>query len=85
MVGGIIEREGKTNIMKESDKWQLIEEKLCELRGLVDENWNKGEWQLAVLGESTIRTVEQSKDSAEEMRQQANHYLKTIKTIQPDC
>ena len=72
-------------MMKESDKWQIIEEKLGELRKLVEENWNKGEWQLAVLGESTIRTVEQSKASAEEMRQRASHYLKTIKTIRPDC
>ncbi len=72
-------------MMKESDKWQIIEEKLGELRKLVEENWNKGEWQLAVLGESTIRTVEQSKVSAEEMRQRASYYLKTIKTTWPDC
>ncbi len=72
-------------MMQESDKWQIIEEKLGELRRLVEENWNKGEWQLAVLGESTIRTVEQSKVSAEEMRQRASHYLETIKTIWPDC
>ena len=45
-------------MMKESDKWQIIEEKLGELRRLVVENGNKGEWQLAVLGESTRRTVE---------------------------
>ncbi len=44
--------------MKGNDKWQIIEEKLGELRRLVEENWNKGEWQLAVRGESTIRTVE---------------------------
>ena len=68
-------------MMKESDRWQIIEEKLGELRKLVEENWNKGEWQLAVLGESTIRTVEQSKASAEEMRQQTNHYLRTAKTM----
>ena len=72
-------------MMKKNDKWQIIEEKLGELRMLVEENWNKGEWQLAVLGESTIRTVEQSKASAEEMRQRTSHYLKTIKTIRPDC
>ncbi len=72
-------------MMKESDKWPIIEEKLGELRRLVEENWNKGEWQLAVLGESTIRTVEHSKASVEEMRQQASHYLKTVKTIRPDC
>ncbi len=71
-------------MMKESDKWQIIEAKLEELRTLVEENWTKGEWQLAVLGESTIRTVEQSKASAEEMRQRTNHYLRTAKTIWPN-
>ena len=71
--------------MKESDKWQIIEGKLGELRRLVEENWNKGEWQLAVLGESTIRTVEQSKAFAEEMRQRASHYLKITNTIWPEC
>ena len=65
-------------MMKGSDKWYLVEEKLAELRGLVEENWGKEEWQLAVLGESTIRTVEQSKAAAAEMRQQASEYIKSI-------
>ncbi len=59
-------------MMKGSDKWQVVQEKLEELQKLVDENWDKGEWELAVLGEKTIRTVEQSKAFAEEMRQRAN-------------
>ncbi len=60
-----------------NNKWQLVEEKLEELRRLVEENWAKGEWELAVLGESTIRTVEQSKAAAVEMRQQVSEYIKS--------
>lgn len=67
--------------MKDNDKWQMVEEKLSELRALVKENWDKGEWELAVLGEGTIRTVEQAKASAEEMRQRASDLVKTIETI----
>ncbi len=59
-------------MMKGSDKWQVVQEKLEELQKLVDGNWDKGEWELAVLGEKTIRAVEQSKAFAEEMRQRAN-------------
>ena len=69
-------------MMKGSDKWHVVEEKLEELRRLVEENWEKGEWELAVFGEGTIRTVEQSKATAAEMRQQASEY---IKSIWPNC
>lgn len=72
-------------MLKNNDKWQVVEEKLAELRRLVEENWDKGEWELAALGESTIRTVVQSKATAEKMRQQTNDYIKLIKTILPDC
>ncbi len=70
--------------MKDNDKWQMVDEKLEELQRLVEEKWDKGEWELAILGENTIRTVEQSKATAEEMKQQANAFIKTIKTIQPN-
>ncbi len=64
-------------MMKGSDKWDMVEEKLEELRRLVEENWDKKEWELAVLGEGTIRTVEQSKAAAAEMRQQVSEYIKS--------
>lgn len=61
-----------------SDKWQMVEEKVEMLRRLVEENWDKGEWELAVLGEGIIRTVEQSKASAQQMRIRANNLINTI-------
>ena len=63
-------------MMKGSDKWHVVEEKLKELQKIVEENWEKGEWELAILGESTIRTVEQSKAVAAEMRQRASDIIK---------
>ncbi len=64
-------------MIKASNKWLVVEENLEELRRLVGENWAKGERELAVLGERTIRTVEQSKAAAAEMRQQVNKYIKS--------
>jgi len=62
----------------ENDKWQKVREKQEELRMLVDENWEKGEWGLAVLGERIIKTVEESKASAAKMRQHTDNYLETV-------
>ncbi len=67
-----------------SEKWRLVEEKLAELRRLVEENWNNGEWQLALMGENIIKTVEKSQAQAAEMRQQTNLFLKNILTLPPD-
>ena len=67
----------KEIMIKSSDKWQIVDKKLEELRGLIEENWDKGQWELAVLGENTIRTVKESKASAEEMRQRVDDCLKS--------
>ncbi len=56
-------------MIENSDKWLTVEAKLEELRELTDANWEKGEWELAALGQRTIRTVEQSRFSAKEMIQ----------------
>jgi hypothetical protein len=70
-------------MIESSARWQAVEEKLKELQNLVENNWDKGEWELAVLGESTLRTVEQSKTAAANMRQCANEYIKTVRTLKP--
>ena len=54
--------------MKASDKWQAVEEKMEELRQLVEEAWERGEWERAIQGESTLRLVEQSKATMEDFR-----------------
>ena len=51
-----------------SDKWQLVKEKQAELNRLTEEAWQKGEWELAALGERTLRTVEQSKSASDNLR-----------------
>lgn len=55
-------------IMKAENKWQLVKEKQEELRKLTEEAWGKDEWELAALGERTLRTVEQSKAAAGTLR-----------------
>lgn len=67
-----------------NEKWQQVEEKLSELRGLVEENWNNGDWQLALTGENIIKTVEKSQARAADMRQRTNLFLKNIRTLHPD-
>ncbi len=54
--------------MKTSDKWRLVEEKIEELRRLVEDAWEKGEWEVAIRGESTLRMVEQSKVALEDLK-----------------
>ena len=53
--------------MNVSDKWQLIKEKQVELSRLTEEAWQKGEWELATLGERTLRTAEQSKSASDNL------------------
>lgn len=64
-----------------SEKWRLVEEKLAELRELVEENWDNGEWQLALMGENTIKTVEQTQAHATEMRHQTDRFLRKVNTM----
>ena len=68
-------------MIKSSEKWLAVEEKLAELRKIVDENWDRGEWELAVLGTGVIRVVEQSKTSAMEMRQRADDFSRTFELM----
>jgi hypothetical protein len=48
--------------------WRLVEEKIEELQKLAQEAWQKSEWEMAVLGESTIRAVKQSKAAVERLK-----------------
>ncbi len=67
-----------------SAKWRAVEEKLAELRELVDRNWDRGEWDTALLGTDIIRTVERSKSNAAEMRQRARDLMRSFERLHPD-
>ena len=54
--------------MNTKETWDLIKEKQEELRQLTDQNWRNGEWELAALGERTLRTVSQSAEASRTMR-----------------
>ena len=64
-----------------SEKWKEVEEKLTELRGLVEENWNNGEWQLALRGEHIIKTVEKSRAEAAELRARTNTFIRQANSL----
>ncbi len=68
-------------MIKSSGKWLAVEEKLAELRKIVDENWDRGEWELAVLGTGVIRVMEQSKVNAMEMRQRADDFSRAFESM----
>ena len=53
--------------MTNQQHWALVAEKQAELRRLTEENWNKGEWELAALGERVLRTVEDSTSASEQL------------------
>lgn len=69
-------------MIENSGKWLIVEAKLEELRELTDGNWEKGEWELAALGQRTIRTVEQSRFSAKEMIQRTTVLTNDINRLQ---
>ena len=67
-----------------SAKWRAVEEKLAELRELVDRNWDEGQWDTILLGTDIIRTVETSKSNAAEMRQRASDLTRSFDRLRPD-
>ncbi len=64
-----------------SEKWLQIEEKLEELHRVVEENRNKGEWEMAILGTGIIRVVEQSRVNAAALRQRADDLSRTFESL----
>jgi hypothetical protein len=50
-----------------NETWDLIEEKMLELRILTNANWKHEEYELAVLGEKVLRTVEMARASRESL------------------
>jgi hypothetical protein len=43
-----------------NETWDLVADKMVELRILTNANWKKQEYELAVLGERILRTVQMS-------------------------
>ena len=70
--------------MNHEDKWQMVEEKQEELRRLTEEAWKKNEWELAALGERTLRTVERSKAASGVLKEAMQALHQEIGRIPPD-
>jgi hypothetical protein len=60
----------------------LIEEKILQLRILTDANWKEQEYELAVLGERVLRTIELSKSALEELRRAAQSDKSVVTTTE---
>jgi hypothetical protein len=68
-------------MVQRSEKWDTVEEKLAELRGIIDDKWDKQEWQFALEGENIIRAVERSKATSAEMRKQTGLLINKLNSI----
>ena len=67
--------------------WHLVEAKLKELRRLTDRQWANEEWELAALGERTIKTVQASRQASDELRENYTRFRETtaqLKTVTDD-
>lgn len=58
-----------------------VDRKLTELQRVVDESWERGEWELAALGTGVIRAVESSRASALEMKRRADDLSATFQAL----
>jgi hypothetical protein len=67
--------------MKTSETWALVESKMLELRLITDANWNNSEFELAVLGEKVLRTVENSKVESEILRSSAQQLEESMDAL----
>jgi hypothetical protein len=54
--------------MNSIDTWDVVERKMLELRILTNANWKRQEYELAVLGEKMLRSLESAKAQAESAR-----------------
>ena len=68
-------------MIEASETWKIVEEKLLELQDLVDKNWDHGDWQIALTGQSIIKTVKESRDKAAELRNQTNDLLRRLNNV----
>lgn len=70
-----------------SQTWRLVEAKLKELRRLTDRQWANEEWELAALGERTIKTVLASQQASRELHENYTRFRETtaqLKTATDD-
>jgi hypothetical protein len=65
--------------MTSSETWDLIERKMLELRILTNANWKNQEYELAVMGEKVLRSVEASKCQTESVRLGLSQFIDEVK------
>jgi len=68
-------------IEKGDDKWLEMEEKIEELKRLIDKNCSSEEWELAALGQRVLRTCESSREAGGNLRANMDSLEKAIKAL----
>ncbi len=61
--------------MTTNETWELIEEKMLQLRILTNANWKNGEYELAVFGEKMLRSTLANKTTSEAIRKADNNQV----------
>ena len=70
------------NCVKADQRWHMVEEKREVLRKLTEEMWQNQDWELAALGERTLRTVEQSKMVVKTLKTKTGELDQQLQAIQ---
>ena len=70
--------------MKASETWELVEEKMIELRIITEAKWRNSEWELAALGERVLRTTDQCKSDAKALRDEAEYLHNSIEDLKKE-
>jgi hypothetical protein len=53
-----------------AETWRLVELKLEELRSLTTDSWNNQNWEMAALGERTMRATQDAMHASKEAHNQ---------------
>ena len=65
--------------MNSNETWDLIERKMLELRILTNANWKNQEYELAVMGEKVLRSIQIAKSETESVRLELTKLVDEIK------
>lgn len=69
-------------MIRRSNAWEDVETKLTQLRQVVDNMWDNGDWQTALTGERLLGTIKTSIENAAEMRRQGNNLISKLNLIE---
>jgi len=75
MQGGVI-------MITKNPIWDEVKEKQNELKLLLEENWRKGEYHIAAIGEVIVRTIDESIATSENTLKVTQHFQQSISDLE---